>query len=158
MSKEDVLSESVKSESKKEATKIRRVPVHTQKQQVFSVDPSLIAPGYKPMWIKDLPGDIDMYLKAGWEFVMDPTKKIKSNDGQIQFESRMDSVVRVRVNLDPNAPCQFNVLMQIPMEYYEEDCAAEQAEIDRKELGWNKATPNIYGEVTISNQHYTGKK
>ncbi len=122
-----------------------RVPLH--QQNVFTAENRA---GFKRMWVNEAPGLVDSYKTAGWELVLQ--KDMSTNDGQIQFESQMDSVVRRVVNRDIHANWKTAVLMEIPLEWYEADQKAEQQLIDDQEKAWLKKSTNSneYGDITLT--------
>lgn len=127
--------------------KIKRVPLH--QQNVFKAE---AREGYKRYWVNELPGEVDRYILAGWDIVLQ--QGFESHDDMSQVESQMDSVVRRIVNKGMDAPCRTAVLMEIPIEHYEADQAAEQAEITRVEKTFDPTSEmtnrNFYGGVSIS--------
>lgn len=134
------------SNAKKEIVKDKRpqrVPMH--KQNIFTAQ---ARPGFKRMWVNEYIGAVASHELAGWSLVIDAS--MQTHDGQAQVESQLDSVVRRVVNRDPHAPCRTAVLMEMPVETYEEDQAAEQAILEAQEKQWNKARNNEYGEIKIS--------
>ncbi len=128
---------------KDKAKSVERVPLH--RQNVLMGDKR---PGFKRMWVNESVGNVEAYRLAGWELVID--SKMKTHDSLSQVESQFDSVVRRVVNKDPFAPYKTAVLMEIPIEIYEEDQRAEQALIDEAEKQYKKLKPQEYGEVTFS--------
>lgn len=120
-----------------------RVPLH--KQNVFIAEQR---EGFKRMWVNESIGTVPSYELAGWSLVID--HKMQTHDNLSQVESQFDSVVRRVVNKDPNAPCRTAVLMEMPLEMYNADQAAEQAVINEQEKLWKKTKQNEYGDVNIS--------
>lgn len=123
----------------------KRVPLH--QQSVFTAENR---PGFKRMWVNEAPGLVESYNLAGWKAVLQ--QDMATHNGQIQFETQMDSVVRRVVNRDIRASWKTAVLMEIPLEIYEEDQRAEQKVIDDQEKSWTQKStnPNEYGEASIS--------
>ena len=107
--------------------------VSLRKQRVFSADRR---EGYTRRYVNDLPGRIQAFLLAGWALVAD-TKLEKTHDGLAQVESQLGSSIRRMVNKDPNAPCHYAYLMEIPTELYDEDQLEQQKEIDEKEAAFD---------------------
>lgn len=129
--------------SKSEVKRVTRVPMH--KQNVFTASSR---EGFKRMWVNEYIGAIAAHELAGWSVVVD--ESMKTHDNLSQVESQMDSVVRRVVNRDPHAPCRTAVLMEMPLEIYEEDQAAEQAILEEQEKQWSKSRNNEYGSINIS--------
>lgn len=113
----------------KEKVEVKRVPLN--QQNVLATN--YTRPGFMPMWVNETVGAIDAHVLAGWVPVVDPRMKITTHDNLSQVESRFDSVVRRVVNKGLDAPCRTAILMEIPIEIYEEDQKAEQKLIDDKE-------------------------
>jgi hypothetical protein len=134
-------------ETSRAVARPQRVPLH--KQNVFAAESKA---GFKRMWVNEQPGRIAAFELAGWTIVSEAG--MKTHDGLSQVESQLDSVVRRVVNQDPNAACKTAVLMEIPLELYEEDHHAAQAEIDEKERTFDKLGElkklGAYGSMTTS--------
>lgn len=126
-----------------------RVPLH--KQNVFTAEQR---DGFKRYWVNETPGMVESYQLAGWNLVADGTK---THDQLSQVESQMGSVVRRVVNKDPQAPCKTAVLMEIPIQLYEEDQADEQRRIDEIEQSFDQTGEmrkrNLYGNVNVSHRN-----
>lgn len=132
-----------KSETARATNRVTRVPMH--KQNVFT---AANREGFKRMWVNEYIGAVAAYELAGWAVVVDAS--MATHDGLAQVESQLDSVVRRVVNRDPHAPCRTAVLMEIPLELYNEDQTAEQSALEEQEKQWNKAKSNEYGSVNIT--------
>jgi hypothetical protein len=74
-------------------------------------------PGYHRRWFNDVPGRIETALEGGWTHVRD-------KDGK--------SVVR-RVGVAEEGGALNAYLLEIRQEWYDEDMAAQQAEVDKIE-------------------------
>ena len=98
-----------------------RVPVHKAK-----LIKAKEIPGYRTYICNDLPGRIQMFIDAGWEHVYGEENNV--SDKTAQTVSQVGSPVRYRVNIRPDAPCQWGYLMKIPLELWEEDQHAQQVE------------------------------
>jgi len=137
-----------KAESKRAKKRPSRVPMHKQNILV-----AMNREGFKRLWVNEYIGRVESYELAGWNVVEDAN--LQTHDGLSQVESQTGSVVRRVVNKDPNAPCKTAVLMEIPIELYEEDQAAEQAEIDETQRSFDKTMGggNTYGDLNISHNN-----
>lgn len=129
--------------SKQQEKRPQRVPLH--QQNVFT---AVNRDGFKRMWVNEYIGAVASYELAGWSVVCEDN--LKTHDELSQVETQMDSVVRRVVNKDPNAPCRTAVLMEIPLELYEEDQRAEQQVLEEQEKQWNRKGKDQYGDVNIS--------
>jgi hypothetical protein len=129
-------------EERTNTVETNRVPLEKQNVLVGKT-----SPGHKGMWVNEFTGAVAAHELAGWKLVSDPN--YKSNDGQIQSGSQLDSVVRRVVNRDPYASVKTAVWMEIPLEYYEEDHRAHQAEIEANERNYAQKGQNEYGDVSI---------
>lgn len=139
-----------KAEISRAVNRPQRVPLH--KQNIFTAEQKA---GFKRMWVNELPGRVESYELAGWTVVVDA--KMKTSDGQAQVESQLDSVVRRVVNKDPNAPSRTAILMEIPVELYDEDHRAAQALIDEQERAFDQTGQmrrnDMYGDINVSHKH-----
>lgn len=129
--------------SERAKNRVTRVPMH--KQNVFTASGK---EGFKRMWVNEYIGAVAAHELAGWAPVLDDS--MKTHDGLSQVESQLDSVVRRVVNRDPHAPCRTAILMEIPLEIYNEDQAAEQGILEEQEKQWNKLKNNEYGSLNIT--------
>jgi hypothetical protein len=85
----------------------QRVPFGTLTQRLFY--PPI--PGFRIYWFNDTPGKIERAIAAGYDHVRSPTG---------------EPVARVTGRDDSNRPIR-SYLMKIPMQWYEEDQATQQA-------------------------------
>jgi hypothetical protein len=131
-------------DSVREEVRMERVPIEKQ-----SVLLSKTPEGRKGMWVNEFPGQVERYQLAGWRVEQDPN--FKSHEGQVQFGTQMDSVVRRVVTKDPLAQCKTAVWMTIPLEFYEEDHQTHQKSIDDRMDNLTAKRPGEYGGVEISN-------
>jgi hypothetical protein len=138
MDKKDVTAETPKKKRK-------RVPIGTRNVLKFSK-----RPGYVRRVVNDVDDRIQRFKDAGYEIVHgDET----GGDPIAGAASKMGSAVN-----KPVGGGVTGVLMEIPEEYYHEDQAAKQAEIDKIESGMRrKLRPDQaderlgqYGNVSIS--------
>lgn len=128
--------------SKPTVIRKERVPLH--RQNIFVAE---TREGYQRMWIPDVPLEINKYQLAGWEIVQ---QEMKTHDNLLQVESQFDSVVRRVVNKDPLAPYKTCVLVEIPLEFYEQDCSEMEKLLKEQEQNYKKKGKNEYGDVSIS--------
>lgn len=73
-------------------------------------------PGWHQCWINDIPGNIERYMERGYDFRIDPVTK-----------ERISRAVGTR----EQGGAQIGFLMEIPLEIYNEDCKALEAEMDK---------------------------
>ena len=91
--------------------------------------------GYTRYWMNEESGRFEQFTKAGWTPVVGG--EANSSDKSAQTESQLGSVIRKRVNKDPNASSNTAILMEIPTEWYLEDLKEQQKEIDKTEASYN---------------------
>lgn len=84
-------------------------------------------PGYVRRWVNDVDGRLAMFEEAGYEAVRTPTQV---GDPAAGNASQVGSVVRKPVGGGVDA-----VLMEIPVEYYDEDQAAKEQHLKAGEGG-----------------------
>lgn len=97
-------------------------------------------PGYVYRWVNDVPGRIDQFKQGGYEVVEDA---LKIGDPTVDRPTRLGSattVVRGTSTL---------VLMRIKQEWYDEDQAAKQAEVDALEATMQPDEVD-YGNIKIT--------
>lgn len=82
-------------------------------------------PGFHRHWFNDIPGRIVRAQEAGYDHVKDDEGK---------------NVSRIVGTAESGGPLHA-FLMEIPEEWWKEDLAAEQAEVDRKEQSMKRGTP-----------------
>lgn len=100
-----------------------RVPY--SKQALMSVDQR---EGYVRRFVNEYEGEVAKMIKAGWAVVTKPS--VNKSDLE---QNTLDSVVRIVVNKDINANCKTAVLMETPIEWYEEDMQNQMKELDQQE-------------------------
>jgi len=101
---------------------------------------------------------IQTFKRGGWEFTQagEHSEITVGDECVYKSEKSNGSIVRYPVEADKNGNPQWLFLMEIPKEYYEEDRASANAEIDELEASINgKRSPDDnklgqYGEVKIS--------
>lgn len=132
-------------DNKRDNVARERVPLH--KQKIFEAPEK---EGFKRKWVEVLPGNVERHELAGWTAVLDPT--ISTHDNLAHIETAMGSAITRVVNQDPLAKCRQNILMEIPIEWYNEDFFAEQNKVLAKEKEFTRpADPRKgeYGDVKI---------
>lgn len=107
-------------------------------------------PGFHRCYVNEEPGNVEAYLAAGYTIVEGEENALK--DKGVQDTSQLGSAVRHTVNRNPNASSRTAILMEIPQEWFDEDQAAKQKELDIQEMTWNpdevqKWNPALYGEL-----------
>ena len=107
--------------------------------------------GFVRRWVNEEIGAIEAYQEAGYTLVLD--KNADASDKRAQEASQIGSVTRRVVNKNRDASAKTAVLMEIPEEYYKEDQAAKQLDLDELEVTFNpeeikKRNPELYGSVT----------
>lgn len=120
-----------------------RIPV-SGNRNVLTI--SNIDPAYKYRWVNDTEARLERFKLAGYEFVThDATigeRKVDSSDG-------VGSLLTKEVGKGITA-----YAMRIKREWYEEDKAAKQAEVDKSEEAMkrqmNSKDDGGYGNVTIN--------
>lgn len=120
----------------KERTK--RIPVggHRNILTVANKDPN-----YVYRWVLDTPGRLEAFKEGGYEVV---TKDMEVGDSTVDKSSQLGSAVTMVRGVSTL------VLMRIPKEWYDEDQAAKQADIDALEATMKAPESADYGKVTIS--------
>lgn len=93
-------------------------------------------PGWHQCWINDVPGNIQRFKERGYEFRIDPVTK--------------ERVSRVAGALEGGGGLQA-FLMEIPLEIYQEDQKALEAENDKidKQIRRGRITGSDSDELTI---------
>lgn len=115
----------------------KRVPVGSRK--VLAAEKR---EGYFRRWVNDSSDRIQAFLDAGYALVRKTEADI--SDVRTQDPSKIGSSV-VRKAVGGNT---YAVLMEIPLEFYNEDQAAKQAYVDEKESSFDptrKITSTTYG-------------
>lgn len=116
----------------------RRKPLGTPRQRLSATVPK----GMVARWFNDWPGRISDALEAGYRFIGEDGKEAENRKG-----AKKD---RVGVNEDGSPLMSY--LMAIPQEWYDEDQAAKQAEVDKHEHTIKRG--NIRGAAPQDGQSY----
>lgn len=134
---------------KKEALKgrVERTPINGSKNimTVKGIDETK----FHPCWVNDIDDNLHKYLDAGYEFVLD-NGEIRVGDRAINRDSQIGTKVSKNVGNNVTA-----YLMVVPVEYYEEDQANYNAQLDENEQGLRDSARSIeggYGKVSISSK------
>lgn len=100
--------------------------------------------GWHYCWVNE--DKVPRYEQASYEFV---THDVKIGDRKVNTASQLGGKVSLAVGNQLTA-----YLMRVPQEYYEEDMAVQQAEVDELESGMksslNSAADGRYGQVDFS--------
>jgi len=119
---------------------VKRVPLHAQKPLMVQE-----RPGYRRYIMNDVPGARERFEKAGYTAVT--VKSDSLCDKDITKGSHMGSELKLTVNRGLNAPSQTATVMEIPLEWYEEDQNAAQAVINENESALNPAKNRVHGST-----------
>lgn len=87
-------------------------------------------PGFVRKYVRDY--EVDIFTRAGYSVVTG--KENNTADKRADDVSQMGSAVTQRLNKRPDATWYNGVLVEIQEEYYQEDMAEEQAQIDALEM------------------------
>src|SRR3990167_2564154 len=101
-------------------------------------------PNYFYRWVNDTPGRIDRFLQAGYEVV---NHEAEVGEKTVDRASKLGSAVTM---VRGSATL---VLMRIPLEWYNEDQAAKQEEIDSLEASMRAEAEADYGILTINSRN-----
>lgn len=100
-------------------------------------------PNYHYTWQSDgYPGNLERFLKAGYEFVTDPTKV---GDATVNKSTRLNGM-GTAVTLSHGSTMY---LMRVPQEWYEEDFEAAQDQINAREQAMRQPIEGGYGKTQI---------
>lgn len=123
-----------------------RIPL--AKQRIIGFDQR---DGYVRRFVNDVPGRIASFIRAGWTIVSENGDK--SHDGLAHVETQLGSAVQRVVNKGINAEARVAILMEIPKDLFDEDQAAKQDAIDKKEASFDHEgllkAAQMYGRVNI---------
>lgn len=122
----------MKRDDKRANKRPERVPLH--KQKICVADNR---EGYMRRMVLDKPGRIDAFIKAGWTLVDGDIET--THDGLAHIEGQLGSKIRRVVNRDPKAEAKHAVLMEIPIEWYEQDKLEQQKLIDEQEAAFDQS-------------------
>lgn len=100
-------------------------------------------PNYVYRWVNDTPGRLEKFKDAGYEVV---TQDHEVGSKAVDRGSKLGSAITKSVGGQITA-----VLMRIPREWYDEDQAAKQAELDALEASMkDSAHQDRYGSLKIA--------
>jgi hypothetical protein len=124
----------------------QREPI--DQQSLFCIEER---PGYQRAVILEYPGRVQRYERAGWVAVT--SESADKSDDHGRATSRLDSVMRIVMNFRPDAPVHTGVVMEILLEYWNEDLRNFHEALDRKEESFNpekfqqEGFENSYGSM-----------
>jgi len=99
-------------------------------------------PNYSYRWVNDTPGRIAAFKEGGYEVVTDDNEV---GDNTVDRGSKLGSAITKSVGGHTTA-----VLMRIPKEWYDEDQAAKQKDVDILEATMrDQAQRGDYGSVKV---------
>ena len=116
----------------------KRIPLHAQKPLMVKE-----RPGYRRYIMNDLPGARERFELAGYTAVKDKADNLCDKDAS--KGAHVGSDLKITVNKGLNAPCQTATVMEIPIEWYEEDCKIAQAKITESEEALDPAKHSVHG-------------
>lgn len=124
-------------------TRKRRIPVSGQDRNLLTIEKR--DPNFQYRWVNKVEDRIARFLEAGYEPVkMDEIGSV--GDRKIDTSSGTSSVVERGVGGGKTA-----MLMKIPKEFWEEDQAAKQKQVDESEAMMKRdAKEGRYGKIEIS--------
>lgn len=126
------------------AQRPKRVPIHEQRDQMGTDQ----RPGFIRRWVNDIPGRVEKFLRGGYEVVRDD--EVKVGDGGVTDNNiALGTGARKNVGRTRAGEGTHAVLMEIPIELYEEDQRAKQAAVDATDKVLNRSIRenDFYGEV-----------
>lgn len=97
-----------------------RIPLSGMRKKL-NAPVHLIPQGEHPHWFVDQAGRLQDCIKAGYEFVDDPTIKAQTGEGPVASPDPMSSHVRVRTGHNQDGTPQYSYLMTIPQEWHDQD-------------------------------------
>lgn len=102
---------------------------------------------FHPCWVNDIDDNINKYLDAGYDFVLDDGT-IRVGDRALNRDSQIGTKISKNVGNNVTA-----YLMVVPVEYYEEDMKRYHSSIDENEREWQtgqaQSVEGSYGSVRI---------
>lgn len=126
--------------AKAPAGRVRRTPIG--KRNILSVVGK--EPGFEYRFVNDTGDRVEAFKENGWEPV--PAKAVRVGDKRVESTASDGSVTYASVGGGMKA-----VLMRIPEEYYKEDQAAKQAQVQAvEEATRQKALDGTYGKLEIT--------
>lgn len=130
-------------ESNEDRAVARPERVSLSKQKVMSAPERK---GFKRRWINE-GVRVDMFLRAGWTLVEGDNSVTHQDLGTV--EGQPGSYICRAVNKNaPEAPTHRQYLVEIPIEWYDENKADYYANLDAKERSFDKTkNPHMYGGV-----------
>lgn len=122
-----------------------------------NVIPQVEIPGFKTRLVNAEGTRINDYLAAGYSYVTREelaalgieAESTAMGDDSLQKTKSEGSIIEVSVNRDVSSSAKRGILMKIPEEFYKEDFADKQKELDEAEATWNpqfnkKQGPGFY--------------
>lgn len=88
-------------------------------------------PNYHYRVVNDMPGRIDRFLAAGYEFAPEGLSDTYSGVGRDEGV-QAQTTTKLKVNFDPSAEVKNAYLMRIPLELFEQDQKAKQDQVDQE--------------------------
>lgn len=106
----------------------RRVPM-TGAEPNFYIPPGVKESGYEYRWVNDKPSRIQRLEQAGYEIVKD--EAVQTARGDAQTDRTDGTVIRAQADKSGRMDGMQAVLMRQRSEFYQEDQAAKQANVDQ---------------------------
>ncbi len=128
----------------KPMTEVRRERPKRPSRSHISKGPltSVARPGYRNYYANMEDGNIEALMEMGYTPVINPNADTSKTAGGV--ESKYGNVITKSVGGGVKA-----MLMEIPLEWYEEDYAEQQKIVDRSDSALNVNETGQYGSVTI---------
>ncbi len=145
---------------KAESVRKERVPVASRREPLKYK--GLDTQNFVQRWVLERDDRIEEFLAGGYEFVKPTGQGTVVGDPTVNSSSGIDT----RVTKSAGFGGLRLILMQIPIEFYKEDQASKQREVDQTEdtmqrPGTGKAVPQEgvdYGKITMKRTHVNKDK
>ena len=118
--------------------RMKRVPVSGPRNILTVANKD---PNYVYRWVLDVPGRLETFKRGGYEVVVDNNEV---GDPAVDRHKQLGSAITLVKGTSTL------VLMRILREWYDEDQAAKQADIDALEATMKSGSSADYGKVEIS--------
>lgn len=137
------------------ASRPKRVPIHEQRNQMSTEQRE----GFVRRWVNDIPGRVEKFFRAGYEVVKDDEVTV-GEGGVTDNNIALGTGARKNVGRTRAGEGTQAVLMEIPVDIYEADQKAKQAQVDAtdKVLKRNIRENDFYGSVKETSSFSKKKK
>lgn len=128
---------------RKESVRQGRIPVASNREPL--IIKGLDTENFHHRWVTNTPERLEKFLMGGWEFCNKGDAEGPAGERTVESSKALDN----RITKAGGGGVTL-YLMRIPIEFWEEDQAAKQADVRASEEAMKRPTAGDYGRIDVS--------